>query len=292
MKYIFIVLLCLPVLKSFSQLTANAGFDTLILCIPQFYDTIGGTPTASGGTEPYIYSWEIVALNGSFDFDIEDYNNNILSDKQSANPVFNMEMGDFFNGFMTIELTVTDTESQTAVDSIVIAMSNISSSAMLVCSIIITESDSVQLYICNGLSKGIPPFTFHWEPEEYVSNPEIEEPWAYPIENTHFTVTIIDSVGCIARDYILAYFSNTNTLKQNDFIKFPNPVNQSSVLSFDSQLLGSQFVICNLQGMIVHNSTINSCEFVIGDVIDDPGIYICTIILDSGNIISGKLIIQ
>jgi gliding motility-associated-like protein len=44
--------------------------------------------------------------------------------------------------------------------------------------------------------------SFHWTPSVLVSNPDIENPVAFPIDPTNFVVTLTDQYGCVNRDTV------------------------------------------------------------------------------------------
>lgn len=103
---------------AFSQISADAGSNKVVCVGIQDMDTvaIGGSPSASGGTPPYTYTWEaeytVILGSQTINFTAS----NLLNDTTLANPKIIMAETD------TIEfrLTVTDSKGHTARDTTIV----------------------------------------------------------------------------------------------------------------------------------------------------------------------------
>ena len=137
--------------------------------------TLGGSPTASGGTPGYSYSW--TSNPGSFT-------------STSANPIVTPLVT------TTYHVTVTDSHGCTAVDSILI---NVNSSP--------TASAGANQSICYGTcvqiggsptaTGGTPGYTYNWSPAGSLSpGGDVANPTACPLSTTTYHVTVTDTIGC------------------------------------------------------------------------------------------------
>lgn len=163
--------------NTFAQLKANAGIDKTI-CPGATY-TLGGSPTATGGTAPYKYKW--VPVTG-------------LSSDTVANPVVTVT-GSFF-----YKVYVTDNTASTAVDSVFVIVDPIDGiNAGLDTGI--CENGSIKLGgQWNVTWSGT---TYNWQPATLVDNPISPNPIASPTVTTTFTLTAA-SPGCpLKRDEVI-----------------------------------------------------------------------------------------
>lgn len=146
-----------------AQLVANAGNDTTV-CAGALI-TLGGNPTASGGTPPYQYLWSTGSTGENF---FPRVDNNI-----------------------TFSVTVTDFVGATAIDSItvtVVSKPNISS--------------VVSNVSCNGINDGAidvsiiggtPNFTYAWNNSESIQD-------LVGLTTGTYSVTVTDVNGCSVTD--------------------------------------------------------------------------------------------
>jgi len=159
-------------------LVAEAGLSKKI-CAGSC-DTIGGKPTASGGTPPYTYNWS--SSPAGFSSNVAD---------TSVCPIVNT----------TYKLTVTDSLGCTAIDSVLITVRSKP-----------TADAGRDTTICNGscvqiggnptASGGTLPYTYNWSPSAGLNNNIISNPLACLSGNTTYIVTVTDSLGCTATDAV------------------------------------------------------------------------------------------
>lgn len=172
MKQLFVILL--PVflaLQSAAQLAAHAG-PGKTQC-PNIPVVIGGNPAATGGKQPYTYSWQPAAG---------------LSSTSVANPTANV------SGWMNYTLTVTDSTGQTASDNMWI---NIDDE--------VKYSAGIDTGFCvgqqNGPVIGNPQNNnsnhhFFWQPGGSLSDTTAANPVATPSITTTYTLVISNNGAC------------------------------------------------------------------------------------------------
>ena len=166
---------------------ADAGIDKSIC--NGFSTTIGGSPTASGGTSPYTYLWS--PSTG-------------LSSTTIANPTANPTIA------TTYTVIITDVNGCTDTDNVIVSVNSNS-----------TADAGVDKSICNGnntviggnptASGGTSPYTYLWSPSTGLSSTTIANPTANPTIATTYTVTITDVNGCTGTDNIIVSINSNPT---------------------------------------------------------------------------------
>ncbi len=157
-----------------APLSANAGQDKTIA--PNGSTTLDGS--ASGGQAPYSYSWS--PATG-------------LSNANVAQPtVSRSAVGNY-----TYTLTVTDAQSNTAVDTVVLQVAVTPLVANAGSDTSIAPGGSTTL--SGAGSGGQPPYTYSWSPTTALNNPII----ASPALTTTYTLTVRDSVNTTATDSVV-----------------------------------------------------------------------------------------
>lgn len=153
---------------------ADAGQDTTFIC-GNTSTTIG--QPASGGTGPYTYAWSPVT-------GLDDP----TGMQTLAAPLATTRY----------YVTVTDAKGCTAVDSVLIQVSDLTAHA------------GTDTYICAGdsLMIGAPatggsgPYTYEWFPTTGLGTPAAAVTFAKPASTTTYVVKVTDSLGCVARDTV------------------------------------------------------------------------------------------
>jgi len=179
-------------------LIADAGPDQYI-CLDDPGVTIGGSPTAGGGTSPYSYSW--VPAAG-------------LSSTTVANPVASP------TATTTYVVTVTDDDMNTASDTMTVYVSNPVADAgrdTLLC-----PGMGIQLGGSPTGSGGFGPLTYSWTPASLVSSSTTPNPWFYSMPGDtdatiEFIVTITDTLGCEDVDTVVVTLDQIETDAGSDF---------------------------------------------------------------------------
>lgn len=138
---------------------------------------------ASGGTAPYSYVWTPAAG---------------LSDNQIAQPIANPP------NTTTYVVTVTDANGCTDKDTVVVNIfprPNIDAGPdKSVCS-----GDPIQ--IGSNASGGTAPYSYVWSPTAGLSDNQIAQPIANPLNTTTYVVTVTDANGCTDKDTIVVTVS-------------------------------------------------------------------------------------
>ena len=134
---IFCLLFVLGANTASAQVTANAGTDQSI-CFGASV-TLGGAPTASGGTPGYTYIWG--PSSG-------------LSSDTIANPVATPVVTTIYT------VTVTDAALNTAIDTVVITVNPIPTSTFTVSSPVCTGQSATMTYTGNGLANAAYSWNF------------------------------------------------------------------------------------------------------------------------------------
>lgn len=170
-KYLFnIAFFILISLHSYAQLNANAGPNKLA-CYNSSV-TIGGSPTASGGTPPYTYKWQPSLF---------------LNSTTVANPVASN-----CTSFVQYTLTVMDKDSVTDVSTMYITIDNIYTfSAGPDTGYCYTQEAGVKIGIYENIYANAWQ-TFSWSPTTGLDNPSSINPFASPSVTTTYTLTVSD----------------------------------------------------------------------------------------------------
>ena len=246
-------------------LNADAGNDTIFCASNLDEITIGGKPTAAGGTPPYEYSWscELRIRNHVF------YTTSFLNDTAVANPSFKG-----IHDTLKFHLRVTDSLDAIAEDSVTVIFSDFIF-CLGECIEYINEGDSVQLHHC--IDGGIPPYIYNWMPSENLSDPAIPNPWAKPATTTTYDLTLTDSAGCKASgscQVTIITDGINNKISEKKSITITEEYDLVVVDLMDLNTSDSEFRIYNTNGSLVGAFRLNgekkldiSRQFV-------PGIYI------------------
>ena len=282
-----IIILILLSSRVYGQLMVNAGEDTAICANGWDFDTveIGGNPTASGGVEPYIYTWSTNYTIGSYIFGASYF----LDDSTKSNPKVMCPTLDI----LKLKLIVTDNQGAIAEDSITIRFS-IFDYLTIECIYFINQGDTVTL--SGNMGQGIGPLSFTWSPNYNISDTSMASPKAWPDTSVYYHVYAIDSIGCVSELSTCSIYVNTTGISQinNDLIKsivVPNPINSSSkILLNKSTMDNSSLHIFNSNGQTVLIDKFSSDTYIIGDKIIADGFYIYVIKNGSEIVSNGKFV--
>jgi uncharacterized repeat protein (TIGR01451 family) len=165
--------------------TANAGADKSISSCGNS-TTIGGSPTGSGGTAPYTYSW--TPTTG-------------LSNPIVANPTASA------GGTYTVR--VTDDNGCWDEDSVVVTVSSAPTANAGPDREICPGGGSVQIGGSPTGSGGTGTLSYSWTPTAGLNNPAIANPYASPTSTTAYSVLITDGSGCQAVDSVTVTVHDT-----------------------------------------------------------------------------------
>ncbi|RMG92521.1 MAG: hypothetical protein D6706_16730, partial [Chloroflexi bacterium] len=158
------------------QPVADAGNDHEIC--RNSSTTLGGSPTASGGTPPYTYAWS----NGA----------------TTANPTVSPL------STTTYTVTVTDSKGCTATSSITVTV-NPRPIADAGTNKIICFGDQATIGGSPSASGGTPPYTYSWSPSSGLSATNVPNPSASPNASTQYTLIVTDAKGCKDTSTVIVY---------------------------------------------------------------------------------------
>ncbi|CAM6001926.1 unnamed protein product [Sphagnum balticum] len=168
-----------------SVVASSGGSKTY--CLPVSGSiTLGGSPTASGGSGKYKYAWS-PSTN--------------LSSTSVANPTITSIVA----GTTTYKVTVTDS---------VTLCSSVDSMVLTINPAVIANAGPLYDSVCSGLtvtiggspttgSGGTGTLSYSWAPGTGLSATNISNPSASPSSNTTYSVTVTDSKGCSATSSVL-----------------------------------------------------------------------------------------
>ena len=161
-----------------STLQANAGTASNVCAGAGSAVNLGGAPTATGGSSPYLYTW--AASAGGFTSSL-------------ANPTV------IPTGSTTYYVTVTDSKGCIAVDSITI---NQNASPSVLAGTDTTICSGFCMTLGNNATSGKTPYQYNWTPTLGLNANNIAQPLACPLVTTVYSVLVTDSNGCQATSQI------------------------------------------------------------------------------------------
>ncbi len=267
------------------QLIADAGNDTIFCATNKEESTIGGNPTAKGGTPPYHYTWESKVQIAN----ITIYASTFLNNTSIANPTFK-ESYDTLRFFLEVK----DSIGSTATDSVMVIFSQFFY-CLEECLEFVNEGDSVQLNHC--VFGGIPPYKYSWSPKESLSDATIPNPWAKPDTTTIYKLNIIDSAGCETQSTCDIFVSPANIdyrFSKDKCIKiYQNPTNSEAfILTEDFNYKNLKLEILNINGVIIKEIIITNRLTSFSTKEIKPGIFLYRLISDRKEIDTGKILIN
>jgi PKD repeat protein len=142
--------------------------------------TLGGNPTAQGGTAPITFQW--TPSTG-------------LTNPNSANPSLTVQQS------ASYICTVIDGKGCIKKDTISIIMNP----ELIVPSSLdqtICEGNSVLIGGNSIVNGGTPPYTYSWSPIQGLSSSIISQPLARPLSSTTYILTVTDAENCVKNDTI------------------------------------------------------------------------------------------
>lgn len=163
---------------------ADAGPDKTLTACSQDSVQLGGSPTASGGTAPYVYSWS--PSTG-------------LTDDSIANP-YVKNLG----STTTFVLVVTDQNNCSAADQVLVNVTNPTLFAEAGNNVAFCAGSAVNVTL-GGMPTavgGALPYSYSWSPATGLSSTTVANPIATPSQTTTYTVVVTDANGCVAQDTV------------------------------------------------------------------------------------------
>ncbi len=224
----------LTIKPTYGQLVVDAGPDQAFCVWGDTFEWIilGGDPTASGGVEPYSYSWDVDHSAG-----VEAF----IQTPEDANPAILFPYED--QVIVRFYLTVTDAEQNTGFDTVHVAFSHY---GLLLgeAHITINQGDTVNLSGPNVFG-GFPPPHYLWRPNYGLIDSIGYSMSAAPQHSTAYYVMHTDSVGCVIQGPLFLYITvNTVGIEEqapgNEAVNiFPNPAQGFVNIAIDQSLQGN-----------------------------------------------------
>lgn len=281
----------------YGQCLANAGED-IVVCLTATASELnptqlGGDPVASGGTEPYTYSWEMSHTTTIGDFTVHYHASDFLSDTTLAHPLLIAPFGEP----LVFTLTVTDDLGEQCTDSVEVLFS-IFTINLGQFTFNISPGDSIQFNESN-IASNYPPFDYVWQPSHGLSDTIGLGIWASPDTSTMYYTIVTDANGCVDTGgvYFIINVIPTNVqdhTNQKVLVRcYPNPAQDMFVMEVtpmrNEQL---NFEIYDISGRLVWSkeSTLHRQE-VDTKTLPSSGTYLYKVsrknkILGSGQIVT------
>ena len=277
-----------------SQVTSDAGPDRVVCVDINGIDTItiGGSPSATGGTPPYTYTWEAeYTLNiGShtYTFSASDF----LNDSTIANPEIIYAIGDT----VQFRLTVTDSADNIAIDTTNVYYAYFGTHLGYV-NYTINQGDSIFLSGWENVFGGFPPYEYLWRPNHGLTDSTSLAFWAKPEYSVAYYMTLTDSAGCVVTGapvygVTVLPLSVDEFENQNSLVKiYPNPVSNYLNINIDRRIQGEfVFRLFLSNGKLIEENRFQENDFRI-DLVNYPtGIYIYEITDNKGFSEQGRIV--
>lgn len=275
---------------------ANAGEDR-VFCLPAFGDTtaadtsqltLGGFPTASGGVEPYTYTWTMTSfvLEKGQIISAAD----ILNDTTVANPLVTF----FQSDEQTFFLTVRDSAGAVCRDTVTIVQ-NIWNVSLTEYDFFMEEGDTITLNKPNFESRDSEIDSVLWRPNEGMIDSTSLQPVVSPSQNTSYYATVWDKDGCRASgrpfQHVTVYPLSVKEATFSDFLKiYPNPASNFIEVEHNfGQNRITRLQITNLSGQTVREVTVNEDVSRVDVSSLSVGTYLVWAYTQKGTVIHEKL---
>lgn len=176
------------------ELKVDAGNDVTVCSPYQSEDRTQLAGVASGGVEPYTYTWS-GKVPTYFD-DIKWINaSEFLNDTTISNPTF--KSMDAPEDWVTFYLKVEDAMGNVEYDSVKIIQSFLRMKLILKQPVTINRGDSVQFFGDIYFDSNFLPLEYTFSPTSGLKDPTNIHGWAKPDISTTYYVHVVNSTGCV-----------------------------------------------------------------------------------------------
>lgn len=202
-----------------AQLIVDAGNDTIVCTVNTDEGIerikIGGNATASGGVEPYKFTWsgkrKIYPLSKYM-----LYASDILEDTTQCNPTFKRNSAPY--EWFTFHLKVEDAANHIGYDSVRIRSSGFIISLVGPPYVGINLGDSVRLIGNPYIEGNFPLLRYIISPSSGLSDSTDIYGWAKPERNILYYLQAVDSIGCKCRPVPYLNIQVDTTTTSNDVL--------------------------------------------------------------------------
>ncbi|HEY8404193.1 MAG TPA: T9SS type A sorting domain-containing protein [Flavobacteriales bacterium] len=243
----------------------------------------------SGGTEPYSFYWDCFwQLYPGSSITMDEYD--ILDDPTSIHPtIINSAQGDTIH----LHLSITDAELNTCEASILVITACFPTTLLGICEwATINPGESVAL--CTEVYTCIEPTSYSWTPSNSLDDPNIRFPIASPTENTLYTLTLTDPVGCSATSEMQVFLVTTGISEEykSEFKVIQHSTDDNLELVFP--YYGNwNIVVYNINGTIVKTGKADHpTQYTINLSSLHSGIYMVICKDPNGRIFKHKIMLQ
>ncbi len=263
MKIICLLLYTLLCFQVIAQLKIDAGND-LIVCSEDNdgEHKIGGSPTASGGIEPYSYTWsgKYFGLKYPTGEPSWIYASDILDDTTKSNPIIK-DCRNVPDEWTTYYLKVEDAMGKVSFDSIKIIQAIFRVKTIYKLPGAITKGDSIQLFGDIYFLNDFLPLTYTLSPSQGLKDSTDVFGWAKPDTSITYYLQAVNSAGCVSEKiyywHIDVIDTTINSVQNYEFKNFglqfyPNPAkNQINFTNpFNTKI--KKIELIDFSGRVVH----------------------------------------
>ncbi|MCC5917425.1 MAG: T9SS type A sorting domain-containing protein [Cryomorphaceae bacterium] len=259
---------------------------------------LGGMPSATGGVQPYVYTWYIDPIPPPIPTWSFTHASDLLNDTTVSNPILYF----FVEDSLVLYLKVTDAVDSICYDTIVVTKTEFSEDLGSV-SYNIQKGDTIQLfYGPNVAYHDGAPDSILWRPNHGLIDSNSIRPFASPEKDMAYYCIIWDENGCRQEGNPCQFvyvnsISNTSfdLVSENAFAVFPTILHENTLLNVKAPLGYSKhyhFSLYDIQGKIVLEGKCENTNhtFNVGHL--SKGVYFYRIIYDSLGLDNGKIIVK
>jgi hypothetical protein len=279
-----------------TQIVADAGPDRVVCVGFSEMDTIalGGSPSATGGTPPYTFTWETDYVweigTHTFNYSASFF----LNDTTLANPKLIANLADTLD----FKLTVTDSEGVSAVDTITIYYSRFGTHLGYM-SFEINQGDSVFLGGMDNVFGGFPPYEYLWRPNHGLTDSTSLAFWAKPEHSVAYYMTLTDSADCMETGspvywvYVEPVYVEEN-VNQKSLVKvYPNPAKDFLSIHIGEKIQGEFTLrLFSHNGNLIEEKRFSGNQFFV-DLLNYPsGILLYELVNNKGFSEQGRIVVK
>lgn len=274
------------VTDTIQPLNVDAGED-LIICSGDNNEEyiIGGSPTATGGVEPYTYSWSGKHYDQKYPegAPMWIYTSDIMDDTTKSNPAISV-WRNVNEEWTTYYLKVEDAVGNVAYDSVNIIRSFFMYGGPYRIPDTIYRGDSVQF------SGGFPILESNFEPiTDYKFTPSngLKDStdingWAKPDTSITYFIQATNSIGCASNwieYWYIEVIDTTTSIRNFEESKIECYLSNGKVIINQNDFSTYNLMVTTVNGQIIHSGNYNERNLILSNLGLKPnGIYLVTII--------------